>query len=90
MFGSSAKAQFTKETADTEFKKLQKYFKSVKDGTYTYTELAGTQGNTKIYNVYYAVSFPEPDALAKSGKLKITLAVQAQDWQIYGIRLDTI
>jgi len=90
MFGPAAKAQFTKESAEKEFKKLIKFFKAVEGGAFTHSELAGTQGNTNIYNLFYAVTLPNNSELGDHATLKITIAVQGADYQIYGIRLNTV
>lgn len=88
MFGPAAKAHFTKESAKTEFQKLTKFFHSVESGGFTHSELAGTQGNTNIYVLYYAVKLSESSEFGTSGTLKITIAVQGGEYQIYGIRLN--
>ncbi|MBU3068838.1 hypothetical protein KOI40_03345 [Aestuariicella sp. G3-2] len=88
MFGPGAKAQFSKELANAEFQKLTKYFHSVEGGGFTYSELSGTQGNTKVYILNYAVTFPKSSELGTSGTLKITVAVQGGDYQVYGIRIN--
>ncbi|WP_221801847.1 hypothetical protein [Oceanobacter mangrovi] len=43
MFGPAARAQFSRESADAEFIKLNKYFGSVKDGAFT---CSGQQNRT--------------------------------------------
>jgi len=88
LFGSGAKAQFSKDEAYSEFRKLNKYFHSVEDGAYTHSELAGAQGNTNYYMLYYAVKLSEKSEFGTKGTLKITIAVQGSDYQIYGIRLN--
>lgn len=88
MFGPAAKAQFSKEEAASEFSKLAKYFHSVESGAFNYSELAGTQGNTKIYVLYYVVKLPDDSEFGTTGTLKITVAVQGGAYQVYGIRLN--
>lgn len=88
MFGPAAKAQFTKESAESEFRKLTKFFHSVENGGFTHSELAGTQGNTNIYVLYYAVMLSERSEFGTSGTLKITVAVQGGEYQVYGIMLN--
>ena len=87
MFGPAARAQFSKESADAEFIKLNKYFGSVQDGVFTHSELAGNQGNTNYYNLYYTVKLPQASEFGGSGRLKITIAVQGNEYQVFGIRL---
>jgi hypothetical protein len=88
MFGPVAKAQLTREKIDSEFKKLVKYFHSVEGGTFTHSELINTQGNTSIYLLYYTVKLPDDSEFGNSGTLKVTVAVQSGEYQIYGIRLN--
>lgn len=88
MFGPAAKTQISKESSDIELKKLAKFFKAVDSGAFTHSELAGTQGNTTIYVLYYAVKLPESSEFATTGTLKITVAVQGSEYQVYGIRLN--
>lgn len=88
MFGPAAKAQFTKETAFAEFVKLTKFFHSVESGAFTHSELAGTKGNTNFYVLYYVVKLHENSEFGTSGTLKITVAVQGSEYQVYGIRLN--
>lgn len=87
MFGPVAKAQVEKEVVISEFGKLVKYFHSVEDGSFSHSELASTQGNTSIYVLHYAVKLSEESEFA-SGTLKITVAVQGSEFQVYGIRLN--
>ena len=88
MFGEAAKAQFTKESAESNFKKLKKFFYSVDGGAFTYSELVGTKGNTNYYLLYYTVKLSEKSEFGTSGNLKITIAVQGSEYQIYGISLN--
>ncbi|MBQ0784414.1 MAG: hypothetical protein KBT66_09305 [Amphritea sp.] len=88
MFGPAAKAQFTKDSADLEFQKLTKFFHSVESGAFTHSELTGTKGNTNIYVLYYVVKLAESSEFGTSGTLKITVAVQGGEYQVYGIRLN--
>ena len=88
MFGPVAKAQVTKETATKELKKLVNYFHSVESGVYTYSELVGSQGNTNIYMMYYTVKLSEKSEFGTKGTLKVTIAVQENEYQIYGILLN--
>lgn len=88
MFGPVAKAQIAREEMDSEFKKLVKYFSSVQSGGFTHSELAYTQGNTNVYVLYYTVKLPEESEFGSLGTLKITVAVQGDEFQVYGIRLN--
>jgi hypothetical protein len=87
MFGPAAKAQIKKKESLSEFEKLAKYFHSVEEGGFTHSKLAGTQGNTNIYILYYAVKLAETSAFGDKGTLKVTVAIQANKFQIYGIKL---
>ncbi len=87
MFGPAAKAQFTKERAEEEFVKLSTHFHSVTSGAYTHSELAGTQGSTNFYILHYAVKLSEQSTFGTTGKLKITIATQSNEYQLYGIHM---
>ncbi len=87
LFGAGAKAQFSKDEAYVEFKKLNNFFHSVEEGAYTHSELAGAKGNTNYYVMYYAVKLSEKSEFGTKGILKVTIAVQDSNYQIYGIRL---
>jgi hypothetical protein len=88
MFGPVAKAQFTKESSDETLKKMVTYFHSAESGAYTHSELVRNQGDTKIYNMYYAVKLHESSVFGAKGVLKITIAVNGSEYQIYGMRLN--
>ncbi|WP_413662501.1 hypothetical protein ACG1BZ_14885 [Microbulbifer sp. CNSA002] len=88
MFGPAAKAQFTKESAETEFQRLTKIFNSVESGAFTHSQLAGTEGNTSFYVLHYAVKFPDESEFGTSGTLKVTIAIQGSEYQIYGIMIN--
>ncbi len=88
MFGPSAKAQITKESAEKEFEKLTKFFHSVESGGFNHSELAGSQGNTNFYTLNYLVKLPKSSEFGTKGILKITVAIQGGDYQVYGIRLN--
>ncbi len=89
MLGEVAKAQLTKEDAYSTFEKLVKYFHSIEDGAYTHTELIQTQGNTSVYKLHYSVKLSEKSELGTKGNLKVTIGVQGEEFQIYGVRMDT-
>jgi len=88
MFGPTAKIQVSKEKSTSEFKKLLKYFHSVKSGGFTHSELVDTQGNTNIYVLHYAVKLSELSEFGTKGTLRVTVAVQGSEYQVYGIRLN--
>ncbi|MDP4530514.1 hypothetical protein Q9252_00085 [Marinobacter salarius] len=88
MLGPVAQAEVSRETVDKEFKKLIKFFHSVKGGAYSHSELVGSKGNTNIYVLNYSVKLPESSEFGTQGTLTITLAVQNDGYQVYGIRLD--
>lgn len=87
MLGQAAKAQISKEAASLEFRKLTKFFGSIENGGFSHSELVGTQGNTNIYVLYYPVTLPKDSEFGESATLNITLAVQSNDYQVYGFRL---
>jgi len=87
MFGDAAKAQFTKETAREQFGKLSDFFHSAESGAYTHSELTGSKGNTNFYIMYYAVKLSEDSKFGTAGELKVTIAVQGNSYEIYGMHL---
>ncbi len=87
MLGPVAKAQFSREQTIEQFEKLVKYFQGIDEGGFTHSELAKTQGSTRLYVLYYTVRFSEGSELGEKGTLSITLAVKGTDHEIYGIRL---
>lgn len=88
MFGPVAKAQLTRDKIDSEFRKLVKYFSSVESGSFTHSEFINSQGNTNFYVLYYTVKLPDDSEFGGLGTLKVTVAVQGGEFQIYGIRLN--
>lgn len=88
MLGPVAQAEVSRETVDKEFNKLIKFFHSVKGGAYSHSELVGSKGNTNIYVLNYSVKLPESSEFGTQGTLTITLAVQNDGYQVYGIRLN--
>ena len=89
MFGPVAKAQFTKEAAQKEFQKLVKFFHSVESGVYTHSEFVNSKGNTNIYNMYYTVKLSDKSEFGTKGTLKITIALQGTEYQLYSIHLNS-
>ncbi|WP_153304337.1 hypothetical protein [Desulfosudis oleivorans] len=88
MFGPVAKAEVLKEASVKEFKRMVDYFHSIESGVYIYSELLGSRGNTNIYTMYYSVNLSEKSEFGTKGTLKVTIAVQGNEYQIYGIRLN--
>jgi len=89
MFGPVTKAQLTKETVTKELEKLVDYFHSIESGAYAYSELVGSQGSTNIFTMYYSVKLSEKSQFGTKGTLKVTVAVQGNEYQIYGIHLNS-
>ena len=87
MFGSVAKAQIPREKMDVEFKKLTNIFHSIEDGSYNYAEFLQRQGGTTVYILHYAVQLSEQSTIGNTGNLKIMIAIEGNNYQIYGIRL---
>lgn len=87
MLGPVARAQFSREQTIEQFEKLVRYFRGIEDGGFTHSELANTQGSTRIYVLYYSVRFAEGSELGEKGTLSISVAVKGTDTEIYGIRL---
>jgi hypothetical protein len=89
MFGASAKAQVTRESLEVELTKLNKWFHSVESGGFTHSEFAGSQGSVIYYQLYYAVKLSEDSTFGPSGTLTVTVAVQGNEYQVYGFGLDS-
>ncbi len=88
MFGPAAKAQFSAVDAKEEFDRLIQFFDYLESGAYTYSELIKSQGSRNVYILHYWVEFSEKSQIGKKGDLKITIAIQGDDFQIYGIRIN--
>ncbi len=88
MFGPTAQLQFSRESAQAEFEKLAKFFHSVERGSFSYSEHAGKQGNLDLYVLYYIVQLSEKSEFGTKGTLKVSVAVEGADYQIYGIFLN--
>ena len=87
MLGPVARAQFSREQTIEQFEKLVRYFQGIEEGGFTHSELANTQGSTRIYVLYYSVRFAQGSELGEKGTLSISVAVKGTDHEIYGIRL---
>lgn len=88
MFGPVAKAQIAREDMDKEFVKLVKFFHGVKSGTFSFAEFSGQQGSMTIYVLNYTVKLSEKSDFGEIGALKITIAIDDNGYQVYGIRLN--
>lgn len=87
MFGPLAKAQISREKMDVEFTKLTNLFHSIKDGKYDYAELMKRQGDTSVFILHYALQLSEKSTVGTIGDLKVTVVIEGNNYQIYGIRL---
>ena len=88
MLGPAARTQIDEETTLEEFRKLAQYFHGVEEGAFTHAQLNAQQGNTFIYTLHYLVKLPESSEFGTKGRLTITLAVQGDAFQVFGIRLN--
>lgn len=89
MFGPAAQAQISREDIVKNFGNLINYFGSIEGGAYTHAELSETIGNTSVYILHYKVKLSKESKFGATGDLRITIAVQEDDYQIYGIHLNT-
>lgn len=87
MLGSVAKTQLSKERVESEMKKLTKYFHKIEDGAFYHSKFVEQQGQTKVYVLNYKVRLPDDCEFGQSGTLEITIAVEADFYQIYGVFL---
>lgn len=88
MFGPVARAQIPREDMDVEFGKLAKFFHSVESGSFSFAEFSGQQGSTTVYVLNYTVNLSEKSEFGQIGTLKVTIAIDGSEYQIYGIRLN--
>jgi hypothetical protein len=87
MLGPSARAQIDEEALEIRYEKLADLFDSIKEGTYSHSLLVGTQGATRIYELYYRLKLSEDSELGDTGTLQITLEIEGEDYQIYDLSL---
>ncbi|HEX5057540.1 MAG TPA: hypothetical protein VFX02_13720 [Gammaproteobacteria bacterium] len=87
MLGPSARAQVDEDTLETRFEKLAKLFGSIENGAYSHSLLVGTQGATRIYQLYYQLKLSDDSELGDAGTLQITLEIEGEDYQIYDLSL---
>jgi hypothetical protein len=87
MLGPAAQAQISEEALETRFEKLAELFDSIEEGAFSHSLLVGTQGNTRIYQLYYELKLSEDSELGEQGTLQITLAIEGEDYQIYDLAL---
>lgn len=87
MLGPSAQAQVDAEALQARFEKLAELFDSIEDGAYSHSLLVGTQGATRIYQLYYELKLSEDSELGDQGTLQITLEIEGEDYQIYDLSL---
>jgi len=88
MLGPAARTQIDEEETIEEFRKLAQFFHGVEEGAFTHASLTAAQGNTRVYTLNYLVKLPESSEFGVKGRLTITLAVQGDSFQVYGIRLN--
>lgn len=87
MLGPSAQAQVEEKALAARFEKLAELFDSIESGAYSHSLLVGTQGSTRIYQLYYGLKLSEDSELGGEGTLQITLAIEGEDYQIYDLSL---
>lgn len=87
MLGPAARAQVDERALESRFEKLADLFDSIEDGAYSHSLLVGTQGATRIYQLYYDLKLSEDSELGHEGTLQITLAIEGEDYQIYDLTL---
>jgi hypothetical protein len=87
MLGPVAQAQVSEEALENRFEKLSDLFDSIEKGAFSHSLLVGTQGNTRIYQLYYELRLSEDSEFGEQGTLQITLAIEGEDYQIYDLAL---
>lgn len=90
MLGPAAQAQVSEEAFVNRFEKLAELFDEVEEGAFSHSLLVGTQGNTRIYQLYYELKLSEDSELGEQGTLQITLAIEGEDYQIYDLALQAV
>ena len=88
MLGPIAKLQTTKEDMGKEFGKLTKYFDSVNSGAFRFAEFSTQKGSRVIYVLNYSLKFSGKSNAKGTAKLKITIAIDGNNYQVYGLNVD--
>ena len=88
MLGPIAQAQINADAMEAEFEKLAELFDEIEDGAFSHSLLVGTQGNTRIYQLYYTLRLSEDSEFGKKGNLQVTLGIEGEDYQIYALALN--
>lgn len=89
MFGPVAKEQIEKDQLSSAFDKLLSTFGEIKSGAFEYSEFTGNSGNIKGYALFYRVSLKEGGNFGDAAKLKISIGVDKDEYEIYGIHLNS-
>jgi len=87
MFGPVVKAQLSKEEAAAKFEVIFNMFGSIEGGAYVHSELESTQGDTKVFTLFYTVGLSDTQEFGNKGTLKVTVATQGSEYQIYRLVL---
>ncbi len=88
MLGPVARVKFTREDIEKNFGSLVEYFGSIESGAYAHSELTASHGDTNVYVLHYTVKLSKESKFGSAGELALTIAVQNDDYQIYGIYLN--
>ncbi|HEY3487232.1 MAG TPA: hypothetical protein VGL10_04140 [Gammaproteobacteria bacterium] len=88
MLGPAAQTKVSEEELELKFEKLAELFDSIEAGAFSHSLLAGMQGNTRIYQLYYDLRLSEDSEFGERGILAVTLAVEGEDYQIYDLSLN--
>ena len=88
MFGPVAQSQLSEEQMLIEFKKMTKFFGNVESGSFKFAEFSSQHGSSLVYILNYNVRLSDKSEFGENGDLKITIAVEGDDFQVYGIRLN--
>lgn len=83
MFGPVVKAQLSREEAAAKFESIFNMFGSIEGGAYVHSELESTQGDTKVFTLFYTVGLSDTQEFGNKGTLKVTVATQGSEYQIY-------
>ncbi len=87
MLGPAAQAHVSEEAVESLFEKLSELFDSIEEGAFSHSLLVATQGNTRIYQLYYELKLSEDSEFGEQGTLQITLAIEGDDYQVYDLAL---
>ena len=65
---------------NNNYDQLLDYFSGVEEGKFSHYEYAGSQGNLKVFALYYIVKFPETSKFGREGEVRITIVDDGNEY----------